>query len=77
MKPALGTGGGVGSHLSSPIQRDARSWMTKTMEIDTLPGSGFPNLKKKLEDSQKFAYIQTITNWSSQQQGCNNRMCRV
>ena len=46
MKPALGTGGGVGSHLSSPIQRDARSWMTKTMEIDTLPGSGFLNLKK-------------------------------
>ena len=24
-KPALGTGGGVGSHLTSPIRRDARS----------------------------------------------------
>ena len=34
-KLALGTGGGVGSYLSSPIGRDAMSWMTKTVETDT------------------------------------------
>ena len=34
-KPVLGTGDGVGSHLTIPIRRDARSWMTKTLETDT------------------------------------------
>ena len=32
-KPALGTGGRVGSHLTSPIQRDARSWMTRPWKL--------------------------------------------
>ena len=34
-KSALDTGGGVGSHITSPIRRDARSWMTKTLKTDT------------------------------------------
>ena len=33
-KPALGTGGGVGSRLTSPIRWDARSWMAKSLETD-------------------------------------------
>ena len=52
---ALGAGGGVGSHPNSPIQRDARSLKTKTLETGTdnrqLPGLLISNLgNEKLED---------------------------
>ena len=33
--PGLGTGGRVRSHLTSPIRRDVRFWMTKTLDTDT------------------------------------------
>ena len=57
-KPSVGTDGGVGSHLTSPNRREARSWTAKTLEIDTdsCQVLDYRTLEmKKSEDSQKFA----------------------
>ena len=77
-KPAPGAGGGVGSHPTSPIRKDARSWMTKTLETETdnlqLTTARFwitaPGERKIGRFPQKT--VQTITCWSFQQQGYNN-----
>ena len=54
-KPALGTGGGVGSHLISPIRRDFRSLDDTDNRQLTTASSALPNLGNG--KIGRFAYI--------------------
>ena len=55
-KPALGTDGRVGSHLTSPIRRDARSWMTRPWKL-TMATSNLTTARFWISEPWK------LTNW--------------
>ena len=58
-KPALSTGSGFGSHLTSPIRRMPGFWMTKTLETDTDNCQVLDYRTLEREKIGRFVYIQT------------------
>ena len=72
-EPAPGTGGGVESHLTSPIRGDV-----KTLETDNCQALDYRTSEmKNWKFSKNFHIfkqrpIPMINSWSSQQQGCKN-----